>query len=450
MGENSPEVVIKEVAGGGITLSVNGEMRQIKDQLSELKSLLGTLQVQNVQYADKIYNISHIDEANFGFMTGKKPFNEHLTRQLIEAIALPGSSAATLLQRVASIPDWEKQSRISDKAKEIISYSYVGIIGMQLSKLMAIGKEDFSETKQRKYLQKTFHIAKLSLDLLNFALIAQLWDSGKSTKELLPSDASALLGRRFNDAFAPTLDQQALLLKSLVKAFNEKLPADSMPFPELANWSEEDWTELDAKLVQLSDLEAKLDKAQFDMLDCAEAEKALALLLGKCKFLTLFRMASIKQISFELMRNSDPRYLHRYTSLGIDSKANVDAERLNYTGSPVPSDSVLLYRGENYATSINLFPFVIDLNALNGEVGTQIAFFQAKDISTARCLEYLVVETGGKALIEWKGVLQEGQDLNELLMRDYDRHAFQLDKVIQQLESAQASLIPEEVFLDDL
>jgi hypothetical protein len=113
-------------------------MREIQNQLFELKGLLQNLKVQNIQYADKIYNIEHINEANFGFVTGKKAFNEALTKALIEAMQEDCLPASKFLSRVQEIPNWEKESRISDKAKEIIAYSFVGVIGIQLSKLMAI------------------------------------------------------------------------------------------------------------------------------------------------------------------------------------------------------------------------------------------------------------------------------------------------------------------------
>ena len=71
-----PKITIQNVGEETITLSVNGEIQNIQNQLTELKSLLQSLEVQNVQYADKIYNIEHINEANFGFVTGKRAFNE--------------------------------------------------------------------------------------------------------------------------------------------------------------------------------------------------------------------------------------------------------------------------------------------------------------------------------------------------------------------------------------
>ncbi|MBK7408118.1 MAG: hypothetical protein IPJ40_08675 [Saprospirales bacterium] len=178
--QGSQHIVIQNVTDSTLTLQVNGEVREIQNQLAELKALLECQNAQKVQYAEKIYNIEHIDEANFGFLTGKKAFNELLTRELIRAIQPNCTSAQRFLEKVAHIPDWESQTRISDKAKEIIAYSFVGVIGKQLSKLMAIGKEDFSEAKQRKYLEKCIDIVKRSLDLVCFALLSRLWDAQKT------------------------------------------------------------------------------------------------------------------------------------------------------------------------------------------------------------------------------------------------------------------------------
>lgn len=94
-------------------------------------------QTTTIQYADKIYNIEQIDEANFGSVTGKKAFNQYLTKALIEAILPTCTPARRFSEKVANIREWERQVRISNKAKEIIAYSFVGIIGIHLSKLVS-------------------------------------------------------------------------------------------------------------------------------------------------------------------------------------------------------------------------------------------------------------------------------------------------------------------------
>ena len=226
-------IIIQNITDSTITLTVDGELREIQNQLAELKSLVESLKAQKVQYAEKIYNIGHINEANFGFFTGKKTFNEQLTKRLITAIAGYCPPARTFLENAEKIQEWESQARISDKAKEIIAYSFVGVIGIQLSKLMAIGKEDFSDAKQRKYIQKCIQIAKWSLNLVNFALLSRLWDAQKQNPHALPSHLQTILASYFNTPFEWTIEEQFLLLKTFAEIFNTQGVGLAYPIKEV-------------------------------------------------------------------------------------------------------------------------------------------------------------------------------------------------------------------------
>jgi hypothetical protein len=449
--EGNQNIVIQDVTDSTITLNVNGEVREIHNQLAELKALLLEHKAQKVQYAEKIYNIEHINEANFGFVTGKKAFNEALTKQLIEAIQPHSLPAQKFLEKVAAIPNWENQLRISDKAKEIIAYSFVGVIGIQLSKLMAIGKEDFSEAKQRKYIEKCLHIAKRSLDLVCFALISKWWDEQKLLPRHISEAQKKVLTRCFDDAFEPSIEEQFLLLQVLHEIFSKAENALAFPFP--------DWLDAAGCLHEgstfhqtcqhLQSLQEKLDKAQYDLLDCFEAENQLAAFFKTFHFLVNYRMASIKHIGYRQSRNAIPHYLHRYAALGIDSKANVDAEKINYTPRTVHTDAVLLYRGDNYQDNINLFPFVIDFNALTFEHGSKICFYRSQEI-TDGSLEYLFLEDNSTLNLESKGILKADTDYNELMLSNDNRKILNLDSVVEQFREARRCLLGDALNFDDL
>ena len=55
-------------------------------------ALLEQQQLQTIQHADKIYNIQHIDEANFGFLTGKRAFRPLVHRSGLNARVVVGGS----------------------------------------------------------------------------------------------------------------------------------------------------------------------------------------------------------------------------------------------------------------------------------------------------------------------------------------------------------------------
>ena len=64
--EADNNILIKEVSADTMTLIVNGEEHKINYQLPELKELMKTQNVTNITYENKVYNIEHINEANFG------------------------------------------------------------------------------------------------------------------------------------------------------------------------------------------------------------------------------------------------------------------------------------------------------------------------------------------------------------------------------------------------
>ncbi|MEQ1745728.1 MAG: hypothetical protein ABMA02_09900 [Saprospiraceae bacterium] len=449
---SGPQVVIQSTSDETITLKVNGEVRQIRNQLDELKALLQEKNQQNVQYADKIYNIGHIDQANFGFITGKKAFNETLTKQLIEALQTSSRPAQIFLERVATTPQWETQVRISDKAKEIIAYSFAGVIGIQLSKLMAIGKEDFSETKQRKYIEKCLQIAKRSVDLICFALISRMLDAKAETVSRLSSDLKMVLQKRFDEAFEPTLEEQFRLLNVLHAFFGDQANGLEAPMPELNSLGQalQQGSDLHLTFQNLQALNGKLDKGQYDLLDCFEAETQLAAFFKYFHFLANYRMASIKHIGYQHTRKEDPRYLIRYAALGIDSKANIDAEKINYSVDTVQTEAVLLYRGDNYRDNVNLFPFVVDYNALSFEQGSKICFYRSQAIADGN-LEYLFLEDNSILSIEKKKDFPPPDaDFNDLLISADNRKALNLNSVVNQFRGARTYLLGGELNFDDL
>jgi len=431
-----------------LTFSIDGEIQEIRHQLSELKDLLANKEIQSVQYAEKIYNIEHIDEANFGFITGKKAFNEALTKALLEVMQTQCLPAQKFMERVQTIPNWESQLRISNKAKEIIAYSFVGVLGIQLSKLMAIGKEDFSESKQTKYISKCLDIAAYALALLNFALLSALWDHQQKSSLELDEVSLGLIEKRFEHTFEHSLEERFKLLCALYQLFSQH--NISWPLEELSGLA--DQMRSDSELAQncrtFSEINDRLDKAQYTLLDCYEAEQQLAQLLAHLVFLVKYQMASIKQIGYRQVRNEAPHYLHRYAALGIDSKANVDAEKVHYTPDTIFTDAVLLFKGEDYQHSINLFPFVIDYNALTFEHGAKICFFNARHLED-QSLEYLFLEDRSIIHLEASGSLHDATNYNELMIDDEKRKILNLDVAVAAFAEAKSTIV-QEINFDDL
>lgn len=423
-------------------VDVDGELLEIKNQLADLQKLLTDKQQQTIQHAEKIYNIQHIDEANFGFLTGKQAFNETLTRRLLEAMQPHATAAERFMQRVGTRPDWERNPKISAKAKEIIVYSYVGIIGIQLSKLMAIGQGAPSEAKQKDYLQKCLHLAEYTLDLLNFALLSQLWDQQVQTPSDLPEDVAKAIRHRldYDETSEMNLQHQLNLLIALYQYLaNSSEGVALSDLKKLENHLQPE-SDLYKAVLALQALGVTLHQEQYTLLDCHAAERHLTEFLATFAFLCSYRMASIHDIGYREVRNSNPNFIHRYTSLGIDSKAQKDAEKVLYIPETSFTDAVMLFKGEHYRNGINLFPFVIDYNALSFEHGAMISLFKARRFEDDN-LEYLFLESRERKILEPQGLLGENTAYEDILMDQEQRKRLNQDVVVASFQQARDTIL---------
>lgn len=161
-------------------MSVNGDLREIQNEFAELKALLATLQVQKVQYADKIYNIAHISEANFGVVVSGRVFNAVLAKELIPLLW----EKPEVGEFLDSLPDedkenWECVRSHLKEAQGILEKQFVWLIGWELRRLFSIGNDPRKsmEIKISEYMHHCFGAYRLSLQLMNFLFLSKLWDS---------------------------------------------------------------------------------------------------------------------------------------------------------------------------------------------------------------------------------------------------------------------------------
>ncbi len=398
----------------------------------------------NVHIGDIVYQA-----APAGAAAPAKPLNEHLSKALISAIRPHSPTATRFWEKAEAIPNWETNAQASNKAKEILAYSFVGVIGIQLSKLFAIGKEDFSENIQNKFIEKCVQVAKRSLDLVVFALVSQIWESQKTRPRTFSPAQTRALQDFFDRPFEPSISGQMGLFQTLHELFTEHgLP---LPFPELQGFAPhfQPGDVFHTACQQLQQLSERWDKKSCTPADCAAAEQALADLLAALHFLAACRMASIKRIGYWQIRTATPKFMHRYAALGMDNKANVDAEKINFTTDTVHTDSVLLYHSERYQENLNLSPFVIDYNALTLESGAKICFYRARALADDS-LDFTFLEDNSPVNVVWKDVLPDEEKANEVLFLPENRKAYNLDCVIKQFQEARKSILGDAFNFDDL
>lgn len=378
----------------------------------------------------------------------KKAFNQLISRQLLEALALHCQSAKDFLERkVDRNTEWETQLRYRTPANQIIAKSLVGVIGIQWNFLVAIGNEDLSEAKQRKYIEKALHIARHTLDLVAFTLLSRLWDAQINRRSLvLNPGLRRHIQSRLEGEFEPTLPELFELLKALCLQYADPQNNLELPLAELSGMMDQ-WQEngmMEEICQGLHSLNEKLDGSQCSLDDCFEAESRLSSLLCQFSFLANYKMASIKYIGYRQLRNEQPAYLHRFSALGSHSEGNVDLEKIRFTSETVHTDAVLLYRGDHYHDNVVLSPFVIDINALKGETKAKICFFRNKSLYEEG-LEYLFLEKHEIERIKWQGILKPDMDITDILSNNDATKIFNIDCVVAQFENATRCLLREDI-----
>lgn len=369
-------IVIEKVTADSMQVNVNGQVQQIKNGFEELKSLLRGLEAENFKSGDKIYNIGSITNASFSAEIGKKTFNMYLCRQLTEAIQEYNPDARSFLENIkeADKADWETQSRYTRRASGYIIASFVGVLGLLLRKIIASGQDASSGSNYKDYLEVCIATATRTLQLLCYAFISAFWDHAKTRQFDLSRDQANTLDNFFNSSVELNITEYVQLLKTLLSIFHEQQL--EFPFSEIKEME----SELEGESAflncckSLQDISDKIDSGSFDLATAFEAEIELTKFLVRLKFLANYKMVSVKEIAYEEARYGTAQYLHAYTFLGIDSENNMFTERYKYDNNPISSDAILLFKNK-YQSGLNLFPFIIDINALTNELEVKICFY---------------------------------------------------------------------------
>ena len=358
-------------------------------------------------------------------------FNKNLTQVLVKAMKPYNDKAKKLCEDFS----WLDHSDNRRKVQQFVFQNFVGEIGKQLRKLVNIGDDDLMDgaKKQKHYVGKCLDIAQRTFDLVNFTLLSVWWDTVKITPHPLNAAQHDALSLFFDNHLEHNLGTQFQLLKTLTYIF--KTHEIALPFVGMAA--------LEGQFVENSPLQASCHVLQTlkDTLNCAVAEDSLADILAQFAFLTQYRMASIKKIGYRHVRNGKPEYLHRYVALGIDIKYSEDAERGNWIRFGEQTPAILLYKGDSYQNGINLFPFIIDVNALTFEQGAKICFFSAKDLNHDSLLEYRFLGDNSVVRIEKQDMAQQNTNLNELMMNQDHLKTLNLNCVVAGFYDARNAIL---------
>ncbi|MBN7815639.1 hypothetical protein [Algoriphagus pacificus] len=368
-------------------------------------------------------------------------FNEVLTDQLVNAISNHNRRVKEFL---SENPDWKENAHLIQTAKRLIINGYVGVIGVQIRKLMSIGEEDFSESKMKRYLENCQVTAKRTLQLICYALISSLWDHQLTKKAKLTTTQNEVLSKFFRNAAEEDILDLLELLKVLLEIYSENqfdfLISESFDLlPKIETNSE-----FYLACTNLHEVSALLKESNYSLDDCVKVELSLARVLEEMSFLAEYRMISINEIDFNQQRNDEEGlYLHNYVLLDGEIQFNTSQSKVRRENSPLISHAVILFK-DNYRKNINLGPFIIDFNGMALTGGSKICFYSYCNTYDDMNLNFSFIEDNSRVVIRKSdNPKPEDSDLNALnkwLSMKENRKDMNFDKVYSLFYQAKKTL----------
>jgi hypothetical protein len=437
--ESNDNVLIKEVNNNTMTLVVNGVEQKINYQLSDLQKLMEHQNVTNITYENKVYNISHINEANFGVVTSNKVFNSILTKELI----LLFKDHKKIESFLNSLPpedrdDWEGKRQRLKEAQGILEESFIWAIGWELRRLFSIGndKDKSIETKIDEYISHCFSTYRIALQLVNYLLVSKLWDE-KNRNSNINTDNAPL-----KDFFCCNRPLKLVELRRLFQALIEIYKNNQLAYPVEEQYIGDvnDFTQADSKFnMACSELEKLEDmnmgNEAYGLGHCHTAEIALTAILTRFNFFSCYQLVTLKRIEYESARNLPARYIKDMNILERKEDKNL-LRYLKYDNAPAQTYSVF-FRNKNM--SINLFPFLLDYNALTNEFDSQVFLYEC--VQEECGLRYFSLQSEDKEIINYNATSTESMEVKSEDQKNEVQMNIRLDLVVKQFENAMNTLL---------
>jgi hypothetical protein len=300
------------------------------------------------------------------------PVNDGLIQTLFDAIA-PHS------MEVGIAFEMHKRTGKLDMrtVRQLIMDAFPRPVGEQLRKLLNTQSVDRDRLKQ---LVVTYESV---IKLFAFAMLSQLWDAIRDKPDLAVSDDQwAII-----DAYKGLDAQREAVFDylGLVVAINAILAKNGVP----AFLSETQ--DLHAQLTDaatsaartfLDDVRARLttgDIADADIAGlCHQAEAQLSVIMADFAFIVGYKLATIKSIAVRQSRHQPPQFRVSQVLLDRVSADPLDEDAMRAGFTEIQS-VILLKDPEDVARFLSLTPFVIDQNALTGDILTKLYFHSHRE-----------------------------------------------------------------------
>lgn len=418
------------------------EYTNIDNLINKYRTQLDKFLPQYGQSEAKVFTGTNRGETIVNQEPVENIFNQLIIKRLIDAIKPYNKKANDFLN---TYPNWETNPDITQTVKRIVIAGYVGVLGIQLRKLITIGEEDFSDSKMKRYLENCLITSRRSLQLVCYALLSKIWDYRFTNQLNLTQAQTDVLVKFFKNTAEDSINGFAVLLKTLKDAFiDNKI---EFPFQQLKdlNLNPEGGSAFLEACSALDTITELLKQSKLTTNHCLEAEKNLSVILETLSFLAEYKMISIKDIDYSMKRNDkEGSYLHNYILLEGDSQANnLNLGKVKKEDKPVISYSVLLCK-ENLQKNINLDPFIIDYNALGLAGGSKICFFSFCNTYDDLSLNYSFIEDNSKVTLRQSKNPKPGekdvQAFNKWLANPENRKDMNFDNVYNLFHEAKRLL----------
>ncbi|UCH94965.1 MAG: CHAT domain-containing protein [Candidatus Aminicenantes bacterium] len=294
-------------------------------------------------------------------------------------------------------------------------------LGEQLRRLFNNSTKDINRLKQLVQCHRE------AVKFLCFILLSQLWDEKIVNPSLAVNEDFLKLSKSL---FEPGGDDyQTFDYINLIKIIAHIFKKNEIDYfakefsiigESLMTQSE---NELNKALRFMEDLKREIDGCSINGTNevnnsCSEAEKHLGIILEKVGFLVMYKLTSIKEIQVKKERHKDAWYLHTRVILKGRWEGLKHTKWKN--DSCTDDNSVVLLKDcEGAARFLNLFPFVIDYNTIEGDALSRIYFFSHQDPSRG-IYSYRSVETNETLNISVK----EGDEIKS----EYEKLGKQFEK----------------------
>jgi hypothetical protein len=178
-----------------------------------------------------------------------------------------------------------------------------------------------------------------------------------------------------------------------------------------------------------------IGKETYGLGHCHTAEISLTTVLKGFSFLSNYKLITLRKIEYEETRNSDATYIK---DLNILEKKEAKSMQhiLKYDNAPALTYSVYFI---NEKKAVNLFPFLLDYNALTNEADFQIYFYEYWNSESG--LRFFCIKSEDDEDIDYLATEKKAVEIEDEDQKTKLQAKIRKDMVVKQFEEAMNTLL---------